>query len=104
MSRNEKLRAALRDGERFVVLPKQGLPLVLPAPPSCDEIVAGGGTCANTTEKLGFLTHEGTLATSPSAACKLILNRNGQTNEWNGPRHLFVERDGIWTSYKKLTS
>ena len=103
MSRAEKMRAALRHGERFVVLPKQGLPLTLTTPPSCDEIVAGGGECVNSGSQLGFLPYGGTLATSPSAACKLILNRDGQTNEWNGPRHLFVERDGAWTSYKALT-
>ena len=35
---------------------------------------------------------------SASAFCKALFNRDGKTNEWAGPRHLFVMRDGNWVS------
>jgi hypothetical protein len=104
MSRYEKLRATLRDGERFVCLAPQGLPLVLPAPPTEEQIATTGGTCVRTDTQCGFRVSNGTISVTPSGACKLVLRRGGDTNEWQGPRHLFVERDGAWVSYKQLSS
>lgn len=43
-----------------------------------------------------------TLYTSPSALCKSALKRNGETNEWNGPKHVQLYRDGQWVSLRSL--
>lgn len=38
---------------------------------------------------------------SPTATCKAVLPpRNGETNEWAGPRHLYVKRGDVWVNIK----
>lgn len=37
-----------------------------------------------------------TLYRSPSAFCKDLLQRQGETNEWRGPRHVLVLRGARW--------
>ncbi len=101
-SRADKMRAVLRDGERFVCLSTQGLPLTLTSPPTAEQIAATGGTCLSTPAAWGFRFPNGSVAKSPSGACKLVLRREGATNEYNGPRQVFVERNGAWVSYKQL--
>lgn len=103
MSRESQLRSVLRHGERFVCLPRQGLPSTLSAAPTADEIARQGGLCHVTPDHCGFrLTAGGTLSQSASGACKRALSRGGTTNEWDGPRHLFIEREGVWRSYAAL--
>jgi hypothetical protein len=41
-----------------------------------------------------------TLYTSATALCKARFNRDGKTNEWAGPRHVYVRRNGVWISLK----
>jgi hypothetical protein len=94
----------LRHGERFVCLPKQGLPLVLPSPPTAEQLAESSGVCVVNGPQRGFLLSDSSYHANPTSACKALLNRSGRTNEWNGPRHLFVERDGAWISYKQLSS
>jgi hypothetical protein len=38
---------------------------------------------------------------SASAVCKASLNRNGETNEWQGPSHVFVQIDGKWIQFRQ---
>jgi hypothetical protein len=41
---------------------------------------------------------------TPTALCCAKLERHGQkkTNQWRGPRHVLVLRDGAWVSLDKL--
>lgn len=43
-----------------------------------------------------------TLYKNPSVFCKGLLQRHGHTNEWRGPRHVLILRDGRWTSLDTL--
>ena len=43
-----------------------------------------------------------TLYKNPSAFCKGLLQRHGHTNEWRGPRHVLILRDGRWISLDTL--
>lgn len=38
--------------------------------------------------------------TSPTALCKARFTRKGKTNEWCGPKHLYVLRNGSWINLK----
>lgn len=35
---------------------------------------------------------------SPTGLCTAIFRRNGTTNNWDGPSHIFVKRDGVWVT------
>ncbi len=39
---------------------------------------------------------------SPTSLCKAKMKHDGQTNEWAGPRHCMVLRNGSWVSIKSL--
>jgi hypothetical protein len=46
-----------------------------------------------------FHLNNGVIKTSSSGACKACLNREGQTNEWQGPEHVFVLVNGQWIKF-----
>jgi hypothetical protein len=49
----------------------------------------------------GFLDRQSNiLYASPSALCKAKMHRDGETNDWDGPSHCFVQRNGVWVNLK----
>jgi hypothetical protein len=51
----------------------------------------------------GFLDRESSiLYASPSALCKAKMHRDGGTNDWDGPSHCFVQREGRWVNLKDV--
>ena len=62
--------------------------------PTPEELQLTGGILHGT-----FALNNGAVAYSPSGACKACLNRDGATNEWQGPKHLFVKYNGSWMRY-----
>jgi hypothetical protein len=44
----------------------------------------------------------GTTFRSASALCRGVFDRNGKTNEWRGPMHCLVQRNGTWIPLAKL--
>lgn len=72
---------------------------------SNDEIAAGSELCVlfeNSVFK-GFLhPRMRILYRNPTALCKDIFNRDGETNEWNGPMHVQVFRNNAWVSLNSI--
>ena len=65
--------------------------------PTADDIQSSGGLFTN-----GFFhLNKGVVAKSSSGACKASLNRDGQTNEWQGPEHLFVFLNERWIKFSQ---
>ena len=45
----------------------------------------------------GFLdSADGSMYKNPSILCRTKFHREGVTNEWRGPRHCLVHRNGSW--------
>jgi hypothetical protein len=65
--------------------------------PTADDIQRLGGLLTNGL----FYLNNGIVAKSPSGACKASLNRDGQTNEWQGPEHLFVFMNERWIKFSQ---
>lgn len=70
--------------------------------PHQDDLQKYGGTLF--TDRMGyhvFKLNNGDTARSPSGACKACLKRNGLTNEWQGPNHVYIKQaGGEWTLWK----
>ena len=99
MSTMEKrFRPYVKDGESFICITSQsGAPILEPTA----EDLSVSGKIVSTQEKWGFFANN-TLYKSASAACKGLLLRDGETNEWRGPRHVYVSRDGVWKRFDTL--
>ena len=63
--------------------------------PTAEERAALGGVV--TAE--GFVFADGHTERSPTGACKHVLNRAGATNEWQGPKHVYILIGTVWTRY-----
>ena len=69
--------------------------------PTEEKLRLYGGTLENGMFKL----NNGRTAKSPTGACKACLTRDGLTNEWQGPNHVYVTQDGAnWTKWNNLTN
>jgi hypothetical protein len=69
-------------------------------PPTEAEKQTGGLIVNNETE-WGF-SYNNKLYKTTTAICKAVLNRDGQTNEWRGPQHVYILRDGSWKRFNTL--
>ncbi len=49
-----------------------------------------------------FILANGATFRNPSALCKALFQREGKTNEWRGPIHCLVQRNGTWVPLAKL--
>ncbi len=49
-----------------------------------------------------FILANGATFRNPSALCKAVFQREGKTNEWRGPIHCLVQRNGTWVPLAKL--
>jgi hypothetical protein len=65
-------------------------------PPTAQELKSTGGYFLGGT----FYLNNGEEATTSSGACKKCLIRKGQTNEWQGPEHVFVLVEDQWIKFK----
>lgn len=88
----------VQDGEKFICIPSQsGKPTI---EPSADEQLVGG-TIVNNAENWGFLVG-GILYKTSTSVCKALLDREGQTNEWRGPKHVYIYRNGTWRRFDTI--
>lgn len=93
----KRFRSYVKDGESFICITSQsGTPIL---EPTADQSVSG--KIVSTQEKWGFFANN-KLYKSASAACKGLLLRDGVTNEWRGPRHIYICRDGVWRRFDTL--
>ena len=93
-----RFKSRVKDGETFVCNTSQsGGPILQPTP----EQLEISGKIVNTTEKWGFFVNNKLYKTA-TATCKALLNRDGYTNEWRGPRLVYVCRDGVWKRFDTL--
>ena len=98
MAREQNFRAVVRDGETFLLSTKQQHRATCEPTP---EELATQGVCVATAAEWGFRIN-GALHKSCSAACRAVFTRDGATNQWRGPDHLFILRDGVWRSFNSL--
>jgi hypothetical protein len=63
--------------------------------PSADDTVVRGGVYVDGT----FTLNNGSKVRSASGACKKCMMREGNTNEWRGPRHVVMFVDGRWVPF-----
>ena len=68
--------------------------------PTVEELQETGGVYL---DGLFYLNNDTQPQKSSSGACKKCLNRNGETNEWQGPEHMFVLIDGQWIKFSQST-
>jgi len=93
----KRFRPYVKDGESFICITSQsGTPILEPT-----AEIAVSGKIVSTPEKWGFFANN-TLYKSTTAACKGLLLRHGGTNEWRGPRHIYISRDGVWKRFDTL--
>jgi hypothetical protein len=102
MAKEREFRETVFHQEKFILSPiqpsaKNPRNTISPT----QEELALSGVCINTPDNCGFLINN-QLYKSTTAVCKALLVRNGRTNEWAGPSHLFIYRDGTWRSYASL--
>jgi len=92
----KRFRPYVKDGESFICITSQsGAPILE------STAVAVSGKIVSTPEKWGFSANN-TLYKSATAVCKGLLLRDGDTNEWRGPRHVYISRDGVWKRFDTL--
>lgn len=63
--------------------------------PSAEDMRLRGGTYTNNV----FTLNNGDQVGSTSKACKTCMVRDGDTNQWQGPRHLVLFIDGRWIPF-----
>ena len=93
-----RFKSFVQDGETFICITSQSGGRTLEPTP---EQLTFSGKIVNTTTQWGFFANN-TLYKNTTATCKALLNRNGVTNEWRGPRHVYVCRDGVWKRFDTL--
>jgi hypothetical protein len=69
--------------------------------PNDEELRQFGGIFTPGTSRTPFVLTNGKTAKSPSGACKACLNRDGDTNEWQGPNHVYLLLEGTWIRYNQ---
>jgi hypothetical protein len=94
-----RFKPFVKDGETFICITSQSGGRTLEPTP---EQLAVSGKIVNTPTRWGFFANN-TLYKNTTATCKALLNRNGATNEWRGPRHVYVCRDGVWKRFDTLS-
>ena len=85
------------DGETFIAAPSQSAQLTV-----MDFMTPHRIRLSTTGRPVFVHGTTGTEYKSASAFCKAVFVRKGKTNEWAGPKHIFVMRDGNWVSLKGI--
>ena len=74
---------------------------VLTYPPTRAQYEATGGIFTPNRENGKFVLNNGRTAYSSSGACCASLNRDGATNQWQGPMHTYLRIKDNWVRFNE---
>lgn len=93
----DSIRSPADDSIEFVCSPQ---PKIDDAAVTAEMLLSRGGRFYK--NELKFVFADGHAVMFPTNACKHVLKRNGETNNWDGPRHVFLRPGAAWVRYDTL--
>ena len=74
---------------------------LLTDPPTRDQFNKTGGIYTPTRQGGRFALNNGSTVYSTSGACRACLNREGASNEWQGPKHVYLRLKNQWVRFNE---